>query len=318
MEFIYETKNYQEMKRRFTIDKPMPPLWLRYPHISPLSIGWRMGDGADYRFDLYDWLETLSENEKKQYNEMFPPPRMWRKYYLEHDLYKQYYEPGTGNYGVDLWRKNGKPTYSKEWLVANDDDVEFEFFWKPGDIEHEPACCLGQWQYSYFENITGKYTCAEQYMMAEKARVFDDKKTEQLIMTTTDPKQMKALGRKVKNFNGNVWDKVKYSVVLNGNYLKFSQNKNMRDILLATGNKILVEASPLDKIWGIGYSKSDAEATNPQNWRGSNLLGFALMEVRDELKRVYQNYEKIDWEHFDSLSNTNNERVLSKVHSFPV
>ena len=117
-------------------------------------------------------------------------------------------------------------------------------------------------------------------------------------METNDPKQIKALGRKVKNFDGEIWRKLRYSVVLNGNYYKFAQNKNMRDILLATEDKILVEASPLDTIWGIGYAKNSPAATDPKAWRGLNLLGFALMEVRDEIRRVYANYEKIDWSKF--------------------
>ena len=79
---------------------------------------------------------------------------------------------------------------------------------------------------------------------------------------------------------------------------KLLQVKNMRDILLATENKILVEASPLDTIWGIGYAKDSPAATDPKAWRGLNLLGFALMEVRDEIRSVYANYEQIDWSRF--------------------
>ena len=206
---------------------------------------------------------------------------------------------GAGHHGIDLWRENGEPQYTKEWLISYAKNPEFVFFWKPGDISHEPECCFGQWQYSEFGGMED-YTCAEQYMMAEKARLFGDEETEKQIMEATDPKQMKALGRKVKNFKEKIWLKLRYSVVLNGNYLKFAQNKDMRDILLSTGDKILVEASPLDIIWGIGYSKNNAEAAIPQNWRGSNLLGFALMEVRDDLRRVYQNYNKIDWTQFDA------------------
>ena len=100
---------------------------------------------------------------------------------------------------------------------------------------------------------------------------------------------MKALGRKVRNFDPQVWDKLKYSIVLNGNYYKFTQNKEMMDFLLSTGDKILVEASPVDTIWGIGLGKENEKAKNVAMWRGKNLLGFALMEVRDEIRKVYQN-----------------------------
>ena len=126
-------------------------------------------------------------------------------------------------------------------------------------------------------------------MMAEKARLFGDKEVEKEIMNTSDPKLMKALGRKVRNFDPQVWDKVKYSIVLNGNYYKFTQNKEMMDFLLSTGDKILVEASPMDTIWGIGLSKDNEKSQNIAAWRGKNLLGFALMEVRDEIRKLYQN-----------------------------
>ena len=126
-------------------------------------------------------------------------------------------------------------------------------------------------------------------MMAEKARLFGDEEVREEIMNTSDPKLMKALGRKVRNFDPQVWDKVKYSIVLNGNYYKFTQNKEMMDFLLSTGDKILVEASPMDTIWGIGFGKENEKAKNVAMWRGQNLLGFALMEVRDEIRKVYQN-----------------------------
>jgi len=136
-------------------------------------------------------------------------------------------------------------------------------------------------------------------MMAEKARLFEDEEIEKEIMSATDPKQMKALGRKIKNFDGKIWDRLKFSVVLNGNFYKFAQNREMRDILLAAGDKILVEASPLDTIWGIGLSEKNPDSANPGSWRGLNLLGFALMEVRDEIKTVYQNFDKINWALFE-------------------
>ena len=118
----------------------------------------------------------------------------------------------------------------------------------------------------------------------------------QQILDCKDPRKIKALGRKVKNFKESIWDKVKYSVVLNGNYMKFSQNPVLKQFLLSTGDCILVEASPYDGIWGIQMSESEENVKNPKEWRGKNLLGFALMEVRDELKRVCQNENLCDKE----------------------
>ena len=83
--------------------------------------------------------------------------------------------------------------------------------------------------------------------------------------------------------------------MLNGNWCKFSQNPGLREFLLSTGDSILVEASPYDSIWGIRLSADSPEAQDPMKWRGQNLLGFALMEVRDELRRVCANEDRIDW-----------------------
>ena len=257
-----------------------------YPHITRYSIGWRMGYGESYMDAFSDWFSKLSEEEQQQYEAMFPEPKTWQDCFCEND--------------VLFWNKSGVPKYSKEWLKKQGPDMEFVFFWKPGDIEREPECCFGQWQYSEFTEDEQSYTCTEQYMMASKARVFSDEETEEAIMEASDPKQMKALGRKVRNFDAETWDRVKYSIVLAGNYYKFTQNQKMMDILLATGDKVLVEASPLDTIWGIGYSKSNPAASDAASWRGLNLLGFALMEVRDEIKAVYQNYHKADWSKYKS------------------
>ena len=109
------------------------------------------------------------------------------------------------------------------------------------------------------------------------------------------PKQIKALGRKVRRFDQKVWDKFKYAIVLNGNWCKFSQNRNLREFLLSTGDSVLAEASPYDNIWGIRLSANSLEAQDPMKWRGQNLLGFALMEIRDELRRVTQNEMLCDW-----------------------
>lgn len=283
------------MKSQFTIENPMPPIWIMYPHISQFSIGWRMGYGEDYKYKLFDWKESLTDSERKQYEEMFPAPKTWREYYNENYDFEDIedYEVET----VGLWNKNGEMQYSRSKAIEifnKGEKIDSIFFWKPeNDVINKS--CLGQWQYSEFRVDIDDYFYAEQYMMAEKARLFNDKEILEQIMESKDPKEMKALGKKVRNFNQELWDKAKYSIVLNGNYFKFSQNKEMRDFLLGTKDKMLVEASPLDTIWGIGLSEDNEKASNPNLWRGQNLLGFALMEVRDDLRNIYQNYNKIDW-----------------------
>jgi ribA/ribD-fused uncharacterized protein len=138
--------------------------------------------------------------------------------------------------------------------------------------------CFSQWQKSYFVAEDKHYSCAEQYMMGQKALIFNDFETfEKILSEDNHPGLIKTLGREVKNFN---------SIVLNGNYYKFTQNEEMLEMLISTGNKILVEASPFDKIWGIGLSEDNKNIENPNYWKGQNLLGFALMEVRDEIKKI--------------------------------
>ena len=141
--------------------------------------------------------------------------------------------------------------------------------------------CLSQWYPCQFEVEGVTYTSAEQYMMAEKAKLFGDEEIRTEILSTSDPRTCKALGRKVKNFDKAVWDKEKEHIVRKGNTKKFLQNSALRNFLLSTGDKVLVEASPTDRVWGIGMGKNNPDALDPQKWRGQNLLGFALMNVRD-------------------------------------
>ena len=126
-------------------------------------------------------------------------------------------------------------------------------------------------------------------MMANKAELFEDTEIRRQILQCRDPKRMKALGRKVKNFEEAVWDEAKYPIVLNGNYLKFTQNPGLRKFLISTGESVIVEASPFDAVWGIHMGQEEEDILNPLKWRGENLLGFALMEVRDEIRRVWNN-----------------------------
>jgi ribA/ribD-fused uncharacterized protein len=121
-------------------------------------------------------------------------------------------------------------------------------------------------------------------MMAGKAKLFNDHETLEEVLKSETPNQAKSLGRKVKNFDPKIWDEHKYEIVRHGNYLKFSQNDKLKEFLLSTNTKTLVEASPYDTIWGIGMLETDPKAVNPSFWNGENLLGFALMEVRDLLK----------------------------------
>ena len=122
-------------------------------------------------------------------------------------------------------------------------------------------------------------------MMAEKARVFGDDEMLRKILASDSPRQQKALGRKIRNFDDDAWNGVCRGVVYTGNLARFQQDAVLARTLLVTGEKIIVEASPYDTIWGIGLSQDDPRALNPAEWRGTNWLGIALMQVREALRR---------------------------------
>ena len=129
-----------------------------------------------------------------------------------------------------------------------------------------------------------KFNCCEQWMMACKALVFDDLESFDLIMNTTHPKDQKKLGRGIKNYDDDIWDDEKESIVYAGNFLKFESNDKLMAFLLAFNpHTIFAEASPHDKIWGIGMVASDPDALDISLWKGTNLLGEAIREVRRTL-----------------------------------
>ena len=119
--------------------------------------------------------------------------------------------------------------------------------------------------------------------MAKKAILFNDNETFYKIIECKTPAEAKKLGREVKNYNDSIWLENRFEIVKNGNIHKFSQNKDLLQFLLNSDEQIIVEASPVDSIWGIGMASDHKDINNPEKWIGLNLLGFALMEVRDEL-----------------------------------
>ncbi|GAB5354321.1 hypothetical protein AAMO2058_000108700 [Amorphochlora amoebiformis] len=143
---------------------------------------------------------------------------------------------------------------------------------------------FSQWYKSTFYVDGIKYTHAEQWMMAEKARLFNDKETLAKILAADNPRKQKKLGREVRGFKDGKWKSSRLHIVVKGNLAKFSQDKKLKEMLLKTGDRIIVEASPVDTIWGIGLRESDPRAQDMKTWRGLNLLGEALMRVRKVLR----------------------------------
>ena len=162
---------------------------------------------------------------------------------------------------------------------------EYLLFWghraPPGD--GVGSGCLSQWWPAGFAVGGIAYTSAEQYMMWEKALLFGDAGTAEQIRRARHPGDAKRLGRQVRGFDERAWARRRYGIVVEGNLAKFGQNPALAAFLLGTSGKVLVEAAPGDRIWGIGLTAADEDATHPERWRGLNLLGFALMEVRHRL-----------------------------------
>ena len=180
--------------------------------------------------------------------------------------------------------------YSLDWLKEELEkglQPDYLFFW--GHTQKKDSIidksCFSQWFVSPFSVNGTLYPTAEHWMMVKKAELFNDDKILKEILEAGKPAVAKELGRKISNFNAEKWNVFSYTIIVEGNKNKFSQHGALKTFLQNTGNKVLVEASPTDTIWGIGLSQNDADAMNPFKWKGTNLLGFALMEVRDELNK---------------------------------
>ncbi len=163
-------------------------------------------------------------------------------------------------------------TNTNEKFYMNDDGVYFV------------SGYLSQWHVApmVIDDIT--YNCCEKRMMYMKAIKFNDEIRANLILASEDPKEIKKLGREVINFDDAVWDIIADDVVFDANIAKFSQNEDLRKLLLDTGDRMIVECAPYDCRWGNGLNITDTLKTSPEEWKGTNRLGKILMRVREILK----------------------------------
>ena len=170
--------------------------------------------------------------------------------------------------------------------IAGGERFKFLYFWghtgRGSEVRQE---CFSQWYDSRFFLDGVSFATAEHYMMHHKALLFGDDETAQRVLKANTPGEAKALGRSVRGFDEAVWVRQRLEIVVAGNVAKFSQSNRLRSFLLSTHDRVLVEASPVDRIWGIGLEANHPDAGNPAKWPGENLLGFALMEVRKKLLR---------------------------------
>ncbi|MFE0100954.1 NADAR family protein [Streptomyces sp. NPDC059009] len=164
--------------------------------------------------------------------------------------------------------------------------VKYLCFWghRPRADGELGASCLSQWWPSPFTADGVEYATAEHWMMAAKARLFGDASAERAALTARTPAEAKKAGRLVQGFDEAIWERERFALVVEGSVHKFSSDEALRTFLVATGDRVLVEASPLDRVWGVGLAADDERAQDPERWRGLNLLGFALMEARERLR----------------------------------
>ncbi len=180
------------------------------------------------------------------------------------------------------------PVRDREELIALNragHRVKYLHFWG-----HQPqrdgsigAGCLSQWWPAPFTISEQTFVTAEHYMMWRKAVLFGDTAAGDRILDARHPQRAKTLGRQVRGFDDQTWAAHRYAIVVAASVAKFGQHEDLAAYLRGTGNRVLVEASPMDRIWGIGLTADDPRATDPTGWRGLNLLGFALMEARASL-----------------------------------
>lgn len=163
--------------------------------------------------------------------------------------------------------------------------IKYLHFWghRPRPDGRIGASCLSQWWPSPFVVDDVVYATAEHWMMAAKARLFEDPEAERRALAAGSPAQAKKEGRLVRGFDDATWERERFRIVVEGSVHKFASDPALSAFLLGTHSRVLVEASPLDRVWGIGLAADDEAAMNPERWRGLNLLGFALMQARERL-----------------------------------
>ncbi|MGA4839299.1 NADAR family protein [Streptomyces sp. G45] len=164
--------------------------------------------------------------------------------------------------------------------------LKYVYFWghTPRQDGTLGASCLSQWCPSPFTADGVAYATAEHWMMAAKARLFGDAEAERAALAARTPAEAKRAGRRVRGFDQAVWERERFGIVVEGSERKFASDDALRAYLVGTGERVLVEASPLDRVWGVGLDAEGARAAGPEGWRGLNLLGFALMEARARLR----------------------------------
>lgn len=269
--------------------KLMKPLWLKYPDLECPSIGWRMGSGEDYAGKFWGWFNQLTDEEKEEYKKLFPEPFDWK------DAYCDDFSDGADviSFG-DSFAYKWEFKYGKEWLEKEMDEgknKEFFIFSINGSTNNEKIDenCFGLDYETKFSFIEKRYSNINKYIQARKEDLFLSDEERERRNEAYYFGEVETPTLEIENFDEKVWEQFRYTVLLDGLWRKFFENKDLRDYLLSTNDQVLVYADSNDSVYGIGLSKDSLDVKNPKKWNGENLLGFGLMIVRDELRRVTEN-----------------------------
>lgn len=272
--------------------KLMVPLWFAYPKTERYSIGWRWGSAESYAGKFWEWFDALSCDEQEEYKQLFPEPKDWAGIY---DDILEDNGISCGKFYVYNWQ----PKYGRNWLQRQLEEEgrtkEFLFFSeeessKNGKVD---VNCLGLSWKEQFNFIDTNYDSLKDYILRSKLGLIEDEETaNQIYDCKLD--EFETLVENSKDLYQKSWEKYRYYILLNGIWYKFFQNKDLRDYLISTGDRVLVYAD-LDDVFGIGLSIGSEEIKDPSKWKGQNLLGFGLMIIRDELQRVTKNEALLDY-----------------------
>ena len=267
--------------------KPLPPQWLAFPSIECGSIGWRMGSGETYGELLYQWMEGLTEEELDLYHQMFPPPISWT------GTWNPDWEQASEEVDAITFAHNNFYTYI--WRPNKDTKYTPSMFPREGNFQVRvfgPDSSFSPWFRSEFVYGGEDFWCAIQALVSDKASFMNDSKD---LSAAKTPEEVIQIEQSISAVDENMWKTWEYTAMLNVTWNKFFQNRELRQELLDTGDSLLVVALPGDSHWGIGMDPENPSAKNPWEWKGENLMGFALMEVRDELLRVCRYQNVCDW-----------------------
>lgn len=279
------SKEFKEISIAFKKDNER---WnLELPELKTDFGEFLLDGGFDYTF-----LKSY-ENGELKYIDFKTSHRMTSDGYIRYDKSGKYIEMDyeiikRGNFNglsfedVELITRqsNIEFNYLHNKIIETDFDYnEYEFFWS----NDSP---FSQWHKTKFQLNDIEYTSAEQFMMAKKAELFGDMEIRNQILSTNNVRKQKQLGRQVRNFDEEIWNNSKIKIVYIANNLKFSQNAELKTKLLETKGKYIVEASPVDVIWGIGIAPDDPRRFNRTKWRGQNLLGKILTQLRKDLLKI--------------------------------